>query len=159
METSATCNFTRVTRSTTAAARALVAVAEAGAAEEELELETPEQPASYEPEPYNDWRIPIIDYIERGITPPDKWETRKLKAQNARYCIMEGRLMKRSVACPYMVCTYGQQTKDLMKSMHEGQCGSHCSERTLALRIKKQGHFWPTMLADCIAHSLRCDKC
>jgi len=158
-ETSATCNFTQVTRSTTAAARALAAAAEAGAAEEEPELGTPEQPASYEPEPYNDWRIPIIDYIERGITPPEKWETRKLKAQSARYCIMEGRLMKRSVVGPYMVCTYGQQTKDLMKSMHEGQCGSHCSGRTLALSIKKQGYFWPTMLADCIANSLRCDKC
>jgi len=54
---------------------------------------------------------------------------------------MEGRLMKRSVTGPYMVCTYGQQTKELMKRMHEGQCGSHCSGRTLALRIKKQGYF------------------
>ena len=53
-ETSATCNFTRVTRSTTAAARALVVAAKANAAEEEPELGTPEQPASYEPEPYND---------------------------------------------------------------------------------------------------------
>ncbi|KAG7529790.1 Reverse transcriptase domain [Arabidopsis suecica] len=155
METSATCNFTRVTRSTTAAARALAAAAEASVAEGEPELETPEQPALYEPKMYNDWRILIIDYIERGITPPDKWEARKLKAQSARYCITERRLMKRRIAGPYMVCTYGQQTKDLMKSMHEGQCGSHCSGRTLALRIKKQGYFWPTMLADCIAHSLR----
>jgi len=72
METSTTCNFTRVTRSTTAAARALAAAAEASATEEEPELETPEQPAPYEPELYNDWRIPIIDYIERGITPLDK---------------------------------------------------------------------------------------
>jgi len=140
-------------------ARALAAAAEIGAAEEEPELGTPEQPTSYKPEPYNDLRIPIIDYIERGITPPDKWETRKLKAQSAGYCIMEGRLMKRNIAGPYMVCTYGQQTKDLMKSKREGQCGSHCSGRTLALRVKKQGYFWPTMLADCIAHSLRCDKC
>jgi len=53
-ETSATCNFTRVTRSTTAAARALVVAAKANAAEEEPEVGTPEQPASYEPEPYND---------------------------------------------------------------------------------------------------------
>jgi len=50
-ETSATCNFTQVTRSTTAAARALAAAAEAGAEEEESELGTPEQPASHEPEP------------------------------------------------------------------------------------------------------------
>jgi len=62
------------------------------------ELEILEQPAPYEPEPYNIWRIPIIDYIERGITPPDKWETRKLKAQSARYCIMEGRLMKNAAS-------------------------------------------------------------
>jgi len=80
METSATCNFTRVTRSTTAAARALAAAAEASATEEEPELETPEQPIPYEPEPSNDWRISIIYYIKRGITPPDKWEARKLKA-------------------------------------------------------------------------------
>ena len=80
METSVICNFTRVTQSTTAVARALAAAAEASVAEGEPELETPEQPASYEPEMYNDWRIPIIHYIERGITPPDKWEARKLKA-------------------------------------------------------------------------------
>jgi len=50
-ETLATYNFTRVTRSTTAAARALAAAAEASATEEEPELETPEQPAPYKPEP------------------------------------------------------------------------------------------------------------
>ena len=61
IEPSATCNFTRVTRSTTAAARDLAAAAEASAMEEEPEYETPEQPAPYEPESYNDWRIPIID--------------------------------------------------------------------------------------------------
>jgi hypothetical protein len=47
METSVTCNFTRVTQSTTAVARALAAAAEASATEEELELETLEPKPSF----------------------------------------------------------------------------------------------------------------
>lgn len=100
-----------------------------------------------------------MEYIEHGTVPPNKWEAKILKAQSARYCVMEGKLMKRSISGPYMACVYGQQTRDLMTSMHEGQCGSHCSRRTLALRIKKQGYFWLKMLTDSAAHSAKCDKC
>jgi len=96
METSATCNFTRVTRSTTAATIALVTAVEASATEEEPEPETPEQPAPYELEPYNDWRIPIIDYIERGITPPDKWEARNVASQVHTWCVPTGNKQKTS---------------------------------------------------------------
>ncbi|KAG7533327.1 Integrase catalytic core [Arabidopsis thaliana x Arabidopsis arenosa] len=139
---SATCNFTRVTRRTAAAAATSAAAVEQNEeeneAQKEPENESPEDPAPLEPEPYTDWRIPIMEYIEHGTVPPDKWEARKLKAQSARYCVMEGKLMKMSISGPYMTCVYGQQTRDLMTSMHERQCGSLCSGRTLALRIKKQ---------------------
>ncbi|KAG7548011.1 Ribonuclease H domain [Arabidopsis suecica] len=130
----ATCNFTHVTRRTAAEARAFAAAAEQNTAQEEKKNEPPEDPAPFEPEPYNDWRIPIIEYIEQGTVPSNKWEARKLKAQSARYCVMEGKLIKRSISGPYMTCVYGQQTRDLITSMHEGHC-------------------------DCAAHSAKYDKC
>ncbi|KAL1219662.1 hypothetical protein V5N11_032313 [Cardamine amara subsp. amara] len=47
----------------------------------------------------------------------------------------------------------------VMAELHEGSCGSHPSGRALAIRIKKQGYFWPTIVADCETYSAKCDKC
>ncbi|KAG7564275.1 Ribonuclease H-like superfamily [Arabidopsis suecica] len=135
---SATSNFTRVTRRTAVAVAASATTAEQNEAPKEPENESPEEPEDLiplDPEPYANWRIPIMEYIEHGTVPPNKWEAKKLKAQSARYCVMERKLIKRSISGPYMTCVYGQQTRDLITSMHEGQCGN------------------------CAAHSAKCDKC
>ncbi|XP_010424767.1 PREDICTED: uncharacterized protein LOC104709925 [Camelina sativa] len=114
--------------------------------EQETELET-------------DWRIPIRDYIANGTTPKDRWQARKLKAQSARFCIIGEELYKRCISGPYLRCVYGNETHSIMKEAHEGPCGNHSGGRSLALRIKRQGYFWPTMLADCDEHAKKCDPC
>jgi len=106
-----------------------------------------------------DWRIPIMDYILEGKIPPNKWEARKLKALAARYCIIESALHKRSVSGPYLKCVHGLVAMKLMKEMHDGSCGNHSGGRALAIRIKRQGYFWPTIIADCEVYSSSCDKC
>jgi hypothetical protein len=42
-----------------------------------------------------DWRTPLIDYIERGITPEDDKESKKLIKKARRFTIIEGHLFKR----------------------------------------------------------------
>ncbi|WZZ27195.1 hypothetical protein YC2023_010596 [Brassica napus] len=37
--------------------------------------------------------------------------------------------------------------------------GSHCGGRSLAIRIKKLGYFWPTIADDSEQFALKCDKC
>ncbi|XP_056854988.1 uncharacterized protein LOC130509719 [Raphanus sativus] len=106
-----------------------------------------------------DWRIPITQYILEGKTPPNKWEARKLKALSARYCVTESVLLKRSISGPYLKCVHGLVAMRLMKEMHDGSCGNHSGGRALAIRIKRQGYFWPTIIADCEAYSSSCDKC
>ncbi|XP_056860130.1 uncharacterized protein LOC130508574, partial [Raphanus sativus] len=106
-----------------------------------------------------DWRIPIAQYILEGKTPPNKWEARKLKALSARYCIIEYVLHKRSVSGPYLKCVHGLVAMRLMKEMHDGSCGNHSGGRALAIRIKRHGYFWPTVIADCEVYSSSCDKC
>ncbi|XP_019100799.1 PREDICTED: uncharacterized protein LOC109132831 [Camelina sativa] len=86
-----------------------------------------------ETEPETDWHVPIRDYITNRATPKDRWQARKLKAQNARFCIISEELYKRCIYGPYL------------------------RGRSLALRIKRQGYFWPTMLADCDEHAKKCD--
>lgn len=36
-----------------------------------------------------------------------------------------------------------------MEETHEGDGKNHSGVRALALKIKKDGQYWPTMLADC----------
>ena len=100
-----------------------------------------------------------MDYILEGKIPPNKWEARKLKALAARYCIIESALHKRSVSGPYLKCVHGLVAMKLMKEMHDGSCGNHSGGRALAIRIKRQGYFWPTIIADCEVYSSSCDKC
>ncbi|KAF8088650.1 hypothetical protein N665_0532s0014 [Sinapis alba] len=40
----------------------------------------------------NDWRTPFLDYLDRGILPADKWESRRLKAKSSNYASIDGRL-------------------------------------------------------------------
>ena len=100
-----------------------------------------------------------MQYILEGETPPHKWEARKLKALSARYCIINSVLHKRSISGPYLKCVHGLDAIRLMKEMHDGSCGNHAGGRALAIRIKRQGYFWPTIIADCEAYSSSCDKC
>ncbi|KAG7541789.1 Ribonuclease H-like superfamily [Arabidopsis thaliana x Arabidopsis arenosa] len=46
-----------------------------------------------------------------------------------------------------------------MREIHEGAGGNHSGGRALALRIRKHGHYWPTMISDCKKFVARCEKC
>ncbi|KAL1205491.1 Retrovirus-related Pol polyprotein from transposon TNT 1-94 [Cardamine amara subsp. amara] len=100
-----------------------------------------------------------MQYIKEGVVPPNKWDARKLKQLSSKYCIIDSKLYKRSISGPYLVCVHGLDTLKVMAELHEGSCGSHSGGRALAIRIKKQGYFWPTIVADCETYSAKCDKC
>jgi len=63
--------------------------------------------------------------------------------------------MKRSVAGPYMVCTTGNKQKNSWNACTKDNVVATAAD---VPSPSKQGYFWPTMLADCIAYSLMCDK-
>ncbi|XP_013617459.1 PREDICTED: uncharacterized protein LOC106323971 [Brassica oleracea var. oleracea] len=106
-----------------------------------------------------DWRIPIYKYIKDGELPSERWEARKIKARSSRYCIMEERLYRRSQDEPYLLGVSPKDAFTILKQTHGGACGSHSGGRSLAIRIKKLGYFWPTIADDREQFPLKCDKC
>ncbi|MBW1279401.1 integrase zinc binding domain-containing protein, partial [Escherichia coli] len=46
-----------------------------------------------------------------------------------------------------------------MEEVHAGSCGNHSGGKALAIKIKRHGHFWPTIVGDCIKFSAKCEKC
>ncbi|KFK32360.1 hypothetical protein AALP_AA6G231400 [Arabis alpina] len=106
-----------------------------------------------------DWREEIIKYITQGIVPEDKWAARRLKTRSVRYVMLEDKLFRWNAAGVLLQCIAGGEIYLALAKTHEEAGGSHSGSRTLALKIKKFGLYWPTMLIDCANHARCCEKC
>ncbi|XP_010468783.1 PREDICTED: uncharacterized protein LOC104748902 [Camelina sativa] len=70
-------------------------------------LTAPANPAN------NDLQAEIIQYIADGISPNDKWETRRLHAKCAQYTMLDGNLFRRDPNGTLLICVV---TKDVNTS-------------------------------------------
>ncbi|KFK42631.1 hypothetical protein AALP_AA1G020200 [Arabis alpina] len=101
-----------------------------------------------------------LDRIDQdGRVPEDKWAARRLKSKSAHYVVMGGKLYKWSAAGVLLQCVNGDTISVILTETHEGGGGNHSGVRTLAMKIKKLGFYWPTMLTDCADYARRCEKC
>ncbi|KAG7548045.1 Integrase catalytic core [Arabidopsis suecica] len=111
-----------------------------------------------DPEP-TDWRDQIKLYIADGEVPVYRWEARRLKTKAANYVLHDGELYRRSATKALLTCVDAKEAAMIMEKTHDGGDGNHSGGRALALKIKKDGHYWPTMLADCEAYAAKCEPC
>ena len=72
---------------------------------------------------------------------------------------MEEKLYKISRDEPYLVGVSPKDAFTILKQTHGEVCGSHSEGRSLAIRIKKLGYFWPTIADDSEQFALKFDKC
>ncbi|XP_024006130.1 uncharacterized protein LOC112082830 [Eutrema salsugineum] len=105
-----------------------------------------------------EWLGAIRVYIADGEVPTDKWEARKLKAQAARYVLVDGEVFKWRFSGPLMTCIERPEARKIMHEVHSGACGNHFSGRSLAIKIKQHGYFWRTMVKDCKKFTVEADS-
>ena len=101
---------------------------------------------------------PIIHYISTGKLPSEKDKDHKVQVQLAGFSLIDGYLFKRSLGSPYMKCLTPEQGHYVLAKLHEGICGNHLGDRTLAHRAHTQGYYWPTMRADAANYTKKCDR-
>ena len=105
------------------------------------------------------WLEPIRAYIINGTLPTEKWAARKIKTQAARYVTVEGEIYKWRFSGPLMTCAEGEKARRVMEEVHSGSCGNHSGGRSLAVKRKRHGYYWPTMIKDCEKFARKCEKC
>ncbi|KAL0412175.1 UNVERIFIED_CONTAM: Ribonuclease HI [Sesamum latifolium] len=96
----------------------------------------------------NDWRTPIVRWIDEGHLPEDRWEATKIKARAVRFLIQEGVLYKKSFTHPLLRCLAQEEGLHVLKEIHDSCCGSHIGTWALANKALRAGYFWPTMKQD-----------
>ncbi|XP_017250742.1 uncharacterized protein LOC108221371 [Daucus carota subsp. sativus] len=105
------------------------------------------------------WMTPIWEFIKEGILPEDKAEARRLRYKATRYVEYDGKLYKRGFNQPSLKFIDGDECTYVMREVHEGICGNHSGGNLLAMKILRQGYYWPTLRSDAFEFARACDKC
>ena len=95
----------------------------------------------------------------QGLLPNDQKEAAKLRTRSARFTVHKGRLYKQGFFAPILKCIEGRDADYVLREVHEGVCGNHIGARALAVKVLRQGYYWPTMLRDATNLVRRCKIC
>jgi hypothetical protein len=91
--------------------------------------------------------------------PQDEAEARRLQGHAQAYTIINIELYKRSVSRIFQKCVEPEEGKELLKEIHQGECGHHASSRALVAKAFRQGFYWPTALRDADQLVKHCNGC
>ncbi|XP_074326812.1 uncharacterized protein LOC141664756 [Apium graveolens] len=106
-----------------------------------------------------DWRQPFLEYIIDNKLPEHKTESRTLIFKARNYCVVGSVLYRRALSEPLLCCLSPEEALQAIVEIHTGICGEHLGGKTLALKIIRQGLFWPTIRKDCEDYVKKCQAC
>ncbi|KAL0449954.1 UNVERIFIED_CONTAM: hypothetical protein Slati_1551800 [Sesamum latifolium] len=67
-----------------------------------------------------DWRTPIIKWIEEGLLPENRWEAARIKTRATRFIIQEHILYKKSYTHPLLRCLSKEERIHILQEIHSG---------------------------------------
>jgi ribonuclease HI len=105
------------------------------------------------------WMKPILDYLSTGAGPTDRVEYRRLALKSAHYLIRDGRLYRRGLSMPNLICITSEEGLKVLREIHGGICGNHSGARSLAQKTLRYGYFWLTLSRDAHTIASTCHKC
>ncbi|PKA53750.1 putative mitochondrial protein [Apostasia shenzhenica] len=105
------------------------------------------------------WMDEILDYLKNGTQPDNRREAQKMKLTCAKYTVIDGELYRRSHAKPLTKCLRPDEALKVMEAIHRGECGTHARDRSLVMRILRQGFFWPNIHKDAQVFVEKCPQC
>jgi hypothetical protein len=91
--------------------------------------------------------------------PQDEAEARRLQRRAQAYTIINSELYKRSVSGIFQKCIELEEGLELLKEIHQGECGHHASSRALVAKAFRHGFYWPTAMKDAQQLVKHCNGC
>ena len=78
-----------------------------------------------------DWRIPFLDWFDRGELPSDRTEARWLARRAKAYVLYNDELYRQSPLGVLQRCISSEAGQALLWDLHAGACGHHVAPQTL----------------------------
>src|SRR3954463_7092247 len=73
--------------------------------------------------------------------------------------IENGELHHRSVTGAFQRCVSPKEGREILREIHEGDCGHHAGSKSLVAKAFRHGFYWLTAHADAEDLVRRCDGC
>ncbi|CAM8896658.1 unnamed protein product [Rhodiola kirilowii] len=106
-----------------------------------------------------DWRQPIIDFLDHQKLPTDPRHKVEIRRRAPRFIHYKGTLYRRSFLGQWLRCLNEEEAVEVMQEAHAGICGAHQSGLKLYDRVKRMGYYWPTVVQDCVDFAKKCNAC
>jgi hypothetical protein len=72
---------------------------------------------------------------------------------------LDDELYRRTIDGLLLKCLGEEQAKVSMGEVHKGMCDTHQSSHKMKWMLRRDGFFWPTMVADCFKYFRGCEAC
>jgi hypothetical protein len=105
------------------------------------------------------WVKPIKEFLVNGGLPADETESRRIQRRSKAYTIINSEMYKRCVIGVLQRCVQLEEGKEMLREIHQGECGHHTSSRALVAKVFRHGFYWPTALEDAEDMVRKCNVC
>ena len=73
--------------------------------------------------------------------------------------VINGELHRRSVTGAFQRCVSPEEGQEILREIHEGDCGHHAGSKSLVAKAFRHGFYWLTAHADAEDLVSKCDGC
>jgi hypothetical protein len=94
------------------------------------------------------WAQPLLDSLVSDKLLEEEITAKQIQCKAKAYTIINNELYKRSVCWIYQRCFSPEEGIELLREIHQGECGHHASSRAIVGKAFRHGFYWPTALAD-----------
>jgi hypothetical protein len=85
------------------------------------------------------WVEPYLEYLTTKKLPEDEVQKRQIEHRAKAYTIIDGQLYKRSTSGIFMRCISQVDGIEILREIHEGECGHHAAARSLVTKAFRHG--------------------
>ncbi|XP_024310613.1 uncharacterized protein LOC104584890 isoform X1 [Brachypodium distachyon] len=125
---------------------------------EPMEIDEPDEPI-FTTRPVPAWAQPIMSYLKDGSLLEEEVSARQIQRRAKAYTIINGELYKRSVTNVLQRCVEPEEGQEILRDIHQGECGHHASSRMLVGKAFRHGFYWPSALQEAEDIVRKCNGC
>ena len=102
-----------------------------------MEIDEDEFPARAIPT----WALAIFQFLKDGTLPTEEVLSRQTQRRAKAYMIINSELYKRSVTNVLQRCVDPEKGLDILRDIHQGECGHHASSRAMVAKAFRHGFY------------------
>jgi hypothetical protein len=87
-----------------------------------------------------------MDFMVNGQLPADEAKARRVMRRSKAYTIINKEIYKRIATGVLQRYVESAEGQEMLREIHQGECGQHASSRALVSKAFWHGFYWPTAL-------------